>query len=145
MPSKHKPNTNQQASYLRNIHPASVLGRSDHHLITLFSLTYSRTCKPRWESAVFRDQLYKYFETVPSGDFSAFTDKLIQAGSTLEFLKYADALFEILFVGQLLQPGGSYVDDGSPSCPWAIVNANEPPSVENLKKYVGVQTMLIRR
>lgn len=37
--------------------------------------------------------------------------KLVQAGTTLEFLKYADQLFEILFAGGLLQPGGSYLDD----------------------------------
>ncbi|KAF9653825.1 ARM repeat-containing protein [Thelephora ganbajun] len=97
------------------------------------------------EPTVFRDQLYKHFETIPPGDFEAFTNKLIQAGSTLEFLKYADALFEILFVGGLLQPGGSYIDDGSPICPWAIVNANDPASAEELKKYIDVQNKLIRR
>jgi hypothetical protein len=106
--------------------------------------TCPRVCVLRFESAVFRDQLYKHFETVPSGDFDAFTNKLIQAGSTLEFLKYADPLFEILFVGGLLQPGGSYVD-GTPTCPWAIVNAEEPASVEKLKKYIDVQNKLIRR
>ena len=38
-------------------------------------------------------------------------NKLVQAGSTLEFLKYSEQLFELLFVGGLLQPGGSYLDD----------------------------------
>ena len=75
---------------------------------------------------VFRDQLYKHLETVPEGDFDAFTTKLVQAGSTLEFLKYADALFEIILVGGLLQPGGSYIDDGAPPSPFSIFNAKEP-------------------
>ena len=75
--------------------------------------------RPRRERR--RDQLYKYFETVPPGDFDSFTSKLVAAGSTLEFLKYSDALFEILLVGGLLQPGGSFVEDGTPPSPFSIV------------------------
>lgn len=97
------------------------------------------------EPTVFRDQLYKYLETVPEGDFDSFTTKLIQAGSTLEFLKYADALFEIILVGGLLQPGGSYYDDGAPISPFTIFNAKEPAEIEDLKKYVEVLNKLIRR
>lgn len=37
--------------------------------------------------------------------------KLVQAGTTLEFLKYSEQLFETLVVGGLLQPGGSYLDE----------------------------------
>ncbi|KAI0793209.1 eukaryotic translation initiation factor 5C [Abortiporus biennis] len=97
------------------------------------------------EPAVFRDQLFKHIETVPEGDFDAFANKLIQAGSTLELLKYADALFEILLVGGLLQPGGSYVDDGAPFSPFSIYNAKEPVDVAEIKKYVEVLNKLIRR
>lgn len=94
---------------------------------------------------VFRDQLYKHLETVPAGDFESFTNKLVQAGSTLEYLKYADALFEILLVGGLLQPGGSYIDDGAPMSPFSIFNAKEPVEVAEVKKYVEVLNKLIRR
>lgn len=94
---------------------------------------------------VFRDQLYKHLETVPEGDFDAFTTKLVQAGSTLEFLKYADALFEIILVGGLLQPGGSYLDDGAPVSPFTIFNAPEPVQIADLKPYVDVLNKLIRR
>lgn len=45
----------------------------------------------------------------PTND--ALVTKLVQAGTTLEFLKYAQQLFEMTFVGGLLQPGGSYLDD----------------------------------
>lgn len=123
----------------------SLLELGDNRLTPLCFSIYLRICKPRWGSAVFRDHLYKHFETVPPGDFEAFTSKLIQAGSSLEFLKYADTLFEILFAGGLLQPGGSYIDDGSPVCPWAIVNAKDPASADDLKKYIDVQNKLIRR
>ncbi|KAJ3570360.1 hypothetical protein NP233_g4445 [Leucocoprinus birnbaumii] len=97
------------------------------------------------EPSIFRDQLYKHLETVPEGDFEAYTNKLVQAGSTLEFLKYADALFEIILVGGLLQPGGNYVDDGAPVSPFTIFNAKEPAQVDDIKKYIDVLNKLIRR
>jgi hypothetical protein len=96
-------------------------------------------------SKVFRDQLYKHLETVAPDDFEGYTNKLVQAGSTLEYLKYADVLFEILLVGGILQPGGSYVDDGAPSSPFSIFNAKEPVEVADVKKYVDVLNKLIRR
>ncbi|KAI0743620.1 eukaryotic translation initiation factor 5C [Daedaleopsis nitida] len=97
------------------------------------------------EPTVFRDQLLKHLENVPPNDFDAVTNKLVQAGSTLEFLKYADALFEILLVGGLLQPGGQYVDDGTPLCPFSFLNAKEPAEVADMKQYVEVLNKLIRR
>lgn len=97
------------------------------------------------EPSVFRDQLYKHLETVPAGDFDSFATKLVQAGSTLEFLKYADALFEIILVGGLLQPGGSFVDDGAPVSPFTIFNAKEPAEVDDIKKYIEVINKLTRR
>ncbi|KAF7428719.1 hypothetical protein PC9H_007948 [Pleurotus ostreatus] len=97
------------------------------------------------EPTVFRDQLYKHLETVPAGDFDAFTNKLVQAGSTLEFLKYADALFEIILVGGLLQPGGSYVEESGPTSPFSISHVKEPVQMEDLKPYIDVLNKLIRR
>jgi hypothetical protein len=95
--------------------------------------------------SVFRDQLYKHLETVTENDFDSFATKLVQAGSTLEFLKYAEALFEIILVGGLIQPGGSYIDDAAPTSPFTIFNAKDPASIEDLKKYVEVLNKLIRR
>jgi hypothetical protein len=85
-----------------------------------------------------RDQLYKHLETVPENDFEGFSAKLVQAGGMLEYLKYADAFFEILLVGRLIQPGGSYLDDGAPMSPFSIFNARNLPGIEELKKYVDV-------
>lgn len=94
---------------------------------------------------VFRDQLYKHLEAVPPGDFEVVTSKLVQAGSTLEFLKYADALFDILIVGGLLQPGGQYLDEEGPSSPFSVFQAKEPPELDDIRKYVEVFNKLIRR
>ncbi|KAH9931156.1 eukaryotic translation initiation factor 5C [Epithele typhae] len=97
------------------------------------------------EPTIFRDQVLKHLENVPPNDFDAVTNKLVQAGSTLEYLKYADALFELLLVGGLLQPGGQYVDDGTPISPFSLLNAKEPVEVADVKQYVEVLNKLIRR
>ncbi|KAI0733050.1 eukaryotic translation initiation factor 5C [Fomitopsis betulina] len=97
------------------------------------------------EPTIFRDQLYKHLETVPANDFEGVTNKLVQAGGTLEYLKYADALFEILLIGGLLQPGGNYLDDGAPPSPFSILKAKEPVEVADVKLYIDVLNKLIRR
>lgn len=61
---------------------------------------------------VFRDSLLLHLALIPSPPTNdALVTKLVQAGTTLEFLKYSQQLFELTFVGGLLQPGGSYLDD----------------------------------
>lgn len=62
----------------------------------------------------------------------------------LDYRKYADQLFEILYVGGLLAPGGSYIDDGAPLSPFSILAAAEP-TVEAVKPYVGVIEKMVRR
>ena len=94
---------------------------------------------------VFRDQVYKHLETIPQGDYDAVANKLIQAGSTLEFLKYADALFDILIVGGLLQPGGLYLDAEGPTSPFSLFQIKAPAEIDDIKKFVEVLNKLIRR
>ncbi|BEI88475.1 uncharacterized protein CcaverHIS019_0111930 [Cutaneotrichosporon cavernicola] len=66
----------------------------------------------KFEPEAFRDSLLLYLEVVPNPPTNdALVTKLVQAGASLEFLKYSEQLFELLFVGGLLQPGGSYVDE----------------------------------
>ncbi|CAE6428927.1 unnamed protein product [Rhizoctonia solani] len=96
------------------------------------------------EPSVFRDQLYKQLDPVQPGDFEGYTKELVAAGGTLEYLKYADTLFEILIVGGLLQPGGNFLDEGAKS-PFSIANVPEPVQVDEVKKYVEVFNKLIRR
>ncbi|KAF8757204.1 eIF4-gamma/eIF5/eIF2-epsilon [Rhizoctonia solani] len=110
------------------------------HTITLVLLALT-PCP----AAVFRDQVYKYLEPVQSGDFEGYTKELVAAGGTLEYLKYADALFEILIVGGLLQPGGNFLDDGAPKSPFSVANVPEPVQIDEVKKYVEVFNKLIRR
>ncbi|AFR94872.1 hypothetical protein J008_02731 [Cryptococcus neoformans] len=66
----------------------------------------------KFEPEAFRDALLLHLALLPHPiTKDALVAKLVQAGSTLEFLKYSEQLFELLFVGGLLQPGGSYLDD----------------------------------
>ncbi|PVG01282.1 ARM repeat-containing protein [Serendipita vermifera] len=97
------------------------------------------------EPNVFRDQLYKHLETVTPGDFDSYATKLIAAGSQLELLKYSDALFETLLAGGLLQPGGTYLEDGAPRSPFTVLNAGEPVEIGEIKKYAEVFNKLLRR
>ncbi|KAL1412791.1 hypothetical protein Q8F55_000539 [Vanrija albida] len=66
----------------------------------------------KFEPETFRDSLLLHLALVATppttNDLVA---KLVQAGTTLEYLKYSEQLFELLFVGGLLQPGGAYLDD----------------------------------
>jgi len=97
------------------------------------------------EPTVFRDQVYKHLEAIQQGDYDAVANKLIQAGSTLEFLKYADALFDILIVGGLLQPGGLYLDAEGPTSPFSLFQIKASTEPDEIKKFVEVLNKLIRR
>ena len=89
--------------------------------------------------------MYKHLEAIPQGDYDAVANKLIQAGSTLEFLKYADALFDILIVGGLLQPGGLYLDAEGPTSPFSLFQIKAAAEPDEIKKFVEVLNKLIRR
>ncbi|KAL7415507.1 hypothetical protein BDY24DRAFT_349433 [Mrakia frigida] len=80
----------------------------------------------KFEPEVFRDALLSHLLPIPPTQYDLIATKLITAGSTLEFLKYSDALFEIVFVGGILQPGGSYVEDGKTErSPFAIIGGKD--------------------
>ena len=74
----------------------------------------------RATNPVFRNSLYKYFETIQPGDWDGYLSSLDKAGNTLDYRRYTDQLFEILIVGGLLAPGGSYLDDGAPMSAFSV-------------------------
>lgn len=96
-------------------------------------------------TTAFRDQLYKHIETVDAGDFDGIAAKLDTVGNTLDYRKYGEPLFEILIVGGLLAPGGTFIDDDAPPSPFSIFRAKSPVEVQDVKKYVEVLNKLIRR
>lgn len=93
---------------------------------------------------VFRDQLLKFFEQVPDGDFEGFTNALDKAGNTLDYRKYNDQFFEIFITGGLLAPGGSYLDENVPLTKFSIFEA-KTAEVNEVKPFVSTLEKLIRR
>ncbi|PKI82283.1 hypothetical protein MVES_003790 [Malassezia vespertilionis] len=98
----------------------------------------------KFEPDVFRNSLYKYFDTIHEGDWDGYLSALDKAGNTLDYRKYADQLFEILFVGGLLAPGGSFVEDNAPQSPFSI-SAAKSDSIEDVRPYVEVIEKMVRR
>ena len=77
----------------------------------------------------FRDALLLHLSLLPSPiTTETLIAKLVQAGSTLEYIKYSEQIFELLFVGGLLQPGGSYLDDKR--SPVYIIKTDEQITIE---------------
>ena len=63
----------------------------------------------------------------------------------MEFLKCADALFDILFVGVFLQPGGLYLDVEGPTSLFSLFKIKASAEIDEMKKFVEVLNKLIRR
>ncbi len=60
----------------------------------------------------FRDALLSHLNSLPPRPTSdAIISRLVLAGSQLELLKYAEQFYELIILGGLLQPGGSYLDN----------------------------------
>ncbi|WWC62689.1 uncharacterized protein I303_105286 [Kwoniella dejecticola CBS 10117] len=94
----------------------------------------------KFEPETFRDALLLHLALIPTPyTTDSLVTKLVQAGTTLEFLKYSEQLFEILFVGGLLQPGGNYLDDKRSPIYILKENSEEDPTWE---ENVGVKGMI---
>ncbi|WWC88478.1 uncharacterized protein L201_003389 [Kwoniella dendrophila CBS 6074] len=95
----------------------------------------------KFEPEGFRDALLLHLALIPTPyTTDSLVSKLVTAGSTLEFLRYYEQLFEILFVGGLLQPGGSYLDDKK--SPIYILKDDEEEDDGTWSKNVGVKGMI---
>ncbi|KAH9814856.1 hypothetical protein DFH28DRAFT_928471 [Melampsora americana] len=100
----------------------------------------------KFEPEEFRDQILKHLSTLPANDFDAVAAKLDSLGNQLDYRKYEGPLFEILLVGGILAPGGSYVDDGAEKSPFSIITSTKYPIDQaDMKKHVDVFNKLIRR
>ncbi|WVF68699.1 hypothetical protein IAT40_003471 [Kwoniella sp. CBS 6097] len=98
----------------------------------------------KFEPETFRDSLLLHLALIPSPyTTDALVTKLVQAGTTLEFLKYSEQFYEILFVGGLLQPGGSYLDDKR--SPVYILKAEDEEWKDGVKGMVEVLKRVIQR
>jgi hypothetical protein len=94
----------------------------------------------------FRDQILKHLSTLPPNDLDAVAAKLDTLGNQLDYRKYEGPLFEVLLVGGILAPGGSFIDDGAEKSPFSILTSTQYPIDQaDMKKHVDVFNKLIRR
>ncbi|KAH7087273.1 ARM repeat-containing protein [Auriculariales sp. MPI-PUGE-AT-0066] len=73
------------------------------------------------EPTVFRDQLLKHVASAPPGDYGDMYERLVQAGVTLEMLKYADEMFDVLINRCVVYTAGGTSEDGAPISRFALV------------------------
>lgn len=71
--------------------------------------TRKRDEKEKFDPSTFRDQIVTGLNERNS-DLEKASSYLIQAGSKLDFRRYAEALFDILFTGGILAPGGTVLE-----------------------------------
>ncbi|KAG0056842.1 hypothetical protein BGZ83_003136 [Gryganskiella cystojenkinii] len=97
----------------------------------------------KFEPTVFRDAFIAVLSSATPGNLDEISAKLDAAGNTLEYRRYAETLFEILIVGRLLAPGGTFLEDGTPASPFSIFEAQD--NLASIKKHVEVFNKLMRR
>jgi len=99
--------------------------------------------KAKHEPEAFRDDLVDIIKET-EGDLEKLTKALSDSADDLDFKKYAEVLFDVLFTGGMLDNGGGIIlDDDAELSPFSIfATAEDLPSI---KKSVDVFNLLIRR
>jgi len=108
--------------------------------------TRKRDEKEKYDPSSFRDAIFEGFAKAENNleQVSKFLDV---AGSKLDYRRYGETLFDILFTGGVLAPGGAVVDDGDSNraSTTDICVFECDPNIESLKAFVQVFVKLIRR
>ncbi|XP_014785883.1 eIF5-mimic protein 2 [Octopus bimaculoides] len=108
--------------------------------------TRKRDEKEKYDPSSFRDAIILGLNEC-SNDLEQVSKYLDTAGSRLDYRRYAEVLFDILFTGGQLAPGGLIVQDTDPTKPSradiCVFTAEE--NVETLKAFYEVFFKLIRR
>lgn len=98
--------------------------------------------KKKFDPGSFRDSIIALLKEA-DGDLEQASTQLDQGANKLNYREYAEALFDILFSGGLLAPGGTVVEDGAEISPICLFAA--PAEQEAIKAYVELFTKLVRR
>lgn len=108
--------------------------------------TRKRDEKEKYDPLAFRDAVLQGL--AEAGDsLDAVSKFLDTAGNKLNYRRYAEPLFDVLFAGGILAPGGSLLQDADPSKPYCtevcVFRAEE--SMDAIKAHYGIFYKLIRR
>lgn len=99
--------------------------------------------KEKYDPTNFRDQIVVGLNEANS-DLEQASKFLIQAGSKLDFRRYAEALFDILITGGILAPGGTILDDNNAArAKLCIFNTEE--DTESMQKIIQLFSRMIRQ
>jgi len=105
--------------------------------------TRKRDEKEKYDATVFRDAILLGLNEAGS-DFEQKAKYLDTAGSRLDYRRYAEPLFDVLFAGGLLAPGGTILLEGNDKVyEHCVFRANEDPA--SLQAHYEVLYKLIRR
>ncbi|XP_031564656.1 basic leucine zipper and W2 domain-containing protein 1-like [Actinia tenebrosa] len=108
--------------------------------------TRKRDEKEKQDPLAFRDVIISGLNEKPVDDLEQIAKFLDISGGKQNYRLYGEYLFDILFAGGILAPGGSIVEDGNPkTCRTkvCIFEAEEDP--EKIRKYVQMLNKLICR
>ncbi|XP_014663339.1 PREDICTED: basic leucine zipper and W2 domain-containing protein 1-A-like [Priapulus caudatus] len=108
--------------------------------------TRKRDEKEKYDPVAFRDTIIRGFNEA-GNDLDKVSKYLDAAGNKLDYRRYAEALFDILFAGGLLAPGGSIVgdEDHSKVARTEVCVLKSQGDLESITQYVQVFNKLIRR
>lgn len=109
--------------------------------------TRKRDEKEKYDPSSFRDSIVQGL-TEASGDIEQVSKFLDVAGSRLDYRRYAESLFDILFAGGILAPGGflqqeAGVENGVSRCPFCVFATADDPA--SLRAVYEVLYKLLRR
>lgn len=106
--------------------------------------TRKRDEKEKQDPLAFRDAIIQGLQEIGNNDLDQVLTFLDKSGGKLNYRLYGECLFDILFAGGVLAPGGSILEEGEKAT-WrtsvCVFEANE----EDLKTYVQVINKVIAR
>lgn len=97
--------------------------------------------KEKFEPEVFRDEIVSGINECE--DLDAVAKYLDVTGNKLNYRRYSETLFDCLFAGAILAPGGSIEDDGAPMTKFNVFAADD--SYDGVKPYMDLLNKVLRR
>jgi len=97
--------------------------------------------KSKFEPEEFCEALIEEIKDA-EGNLDAVTKKLDASVDTLDFKRYAEVLFDVLFTGGMLDAGGEHAEGVELSLVYLFLQDDDPAAI---KKYVEIFNLLIRR
>ncbi|XP_068669859.1 eIF5-mimic protein 2-like [Montipora capricornis] len=106
--------------------------------------TRKRDEKEKQDPLAFRDAIIQGLQDIGNNDLDQVLTFLDRSGSKLNYRLYGECLFDILFAGGVLAPGGSILEEGEKST-WRTTVCVFEANDDDLKTYVQVINKIIAR